>query len=194
MGAQFYGPGGADSGRLSGWKSRLELVTAIVTLVTAVVGLTVFFHSRDSSNAEPRPSTGIAAGAKADQVPAANVDPQDSESTGAAAAAAAQLRLPGEYLGTWRGIATQGSQKYLTVLHLKGGEAGELVGDSSYPPLDCTGKLTLISGGDDVIIREEATTGCMDIDLHLTVNDDGTMEYIAGEPEWPTTVATLVQE
>ncbi len=190
METQFYGPDGGEPGRASGWKVRLELATAVVTLATALIGLPLFLHNRASSEAQPLPSASATGGTAADGERGANLEPgkstgvtEDAGPSSAADAVAAQLRLPEEYIGTWRGIGTQGSQKYLTIVRLRGGEAGEEVGDSSYPPLDCTGKLTLISGGDDVVIREEATVGCQDIDLHLSLNADGTLDYVAGEPD-----------
>lgn len=101
------------------------------------------------------------------------------------------LELPQSMVGSWRGIVTEGSKKYPTEVVLEGGAAGSVVGRSEYLTLDCLGELTLLSGGYDVILREQ--NNCLDVELHLELLDATTMSYAAYRGSSTIAEATLTR-
>ncbi|MBT0768333.1 hypothetical protein KIH74_05325 [Kineosporia sp. J2-2] len=166
--------------------SRIELATAVITLVSALVGLGVALgvsRGDDAGEAAPPSSASPSPGASLVSFPAA--PSSGASSTGVS------LGIPAGFLGTWKGVATQGERRYPVVLTLRAGMPGELVGVSEYPTLGCTGELMALSGGAEVVLREVTTSTCLDADLWLVLNEDGSLGYTAGDPDDPTVRAVL---
>jgi hypothetical protein len=90
-------------------------------------------------------------------------------------------RLPKALVGGWKGTVTQEKERYPAVVTLTAGEAGDVVGESTYRTLECKGELTLVSGGDDVVVSEvvDNDENCIDVELRLAVRKDGKLKYEA---------------
>ncbi|MBT0773217.1 hypothetical protein KIH74_30010 [Kineosporia sp. J2-2] len=153
---------------------RIGAVAGVVGVVIALVAILVS-HS-DASSGD---TTGTQQPAVQGQNPVQDEDTSPgTERTTSGQDLLDALDLPRAYVGTWRGMVKQGDQKYLAVLRLTAGSAGESVGGSEYPTLECTGELQLISGGDDVVVKEDVdSTGCVDVEIRLALRDDGTLDY-----------------
>jgi hypothetical protein len=111
--------------------------------------------------------------------PPASVAPTEAEANGEGAGGTG--KLPKALVGGWKGTISQDGEKYPAVVTLEAGEAGDVVGASSYRTLGCKGELTLLNGGDDVVVSEvvDNDENCIDVELRLAARKDGRMTYKA---------------
>ena len=93
------------------------------------------------------------------------------------------------FLGTWRGsIDQQGDPKspYPAVLSVKSGRVNQIIGHSSYPTLNCSGQLTLLTASKDrLTVRENITEGvthCITATITLVHRSNGTLDYSFSSP------------
>lgn len=80
-----------------------------------------------------------------------------------------ETRLDARFSGTWRGKVHQDTgtvHDYTTTFSLRAGAVGDVVGEISYPELDCSGSLTLTAAWSDEIWVDElitqGTARCLD--------------------------------
>jgi hypothetical protein len=121
----------------------------------------------------------------------------------AGAAHAAPQSLPANLVGTWTGTAYEPASRiknYETVMTLRPGGVGEVVGSISYPPLNCSGTLTLLSVNMKVRVQEKITKGirnCValgEIDLRLRAGGALRWEYHPGYDLSQTTVTATLRK
>ena len=133
------------------------------------VGLSVYFGIQAHEDSKPDPPAGSGPPTGTPTAPARPATPDTRAETD-------PLALPAGMAGTWKGIISQPSgvpDKYAMTLTLVRAVAGQGVGRSAYPTLQCTGNLTLETGGDDVRIQEDVSqSSCVDDELRLTLLDD----------------------
>ncbi|MGI8332644.1 protein kinase domain-containing protein [Actinomadura scrupuli] len=172
-----YGPGQGyyrPRSRASAPGRVLAVLLGVLTLLI-VVGVVVFLAGRGSPG---RDSSASEAGGSATRSPARK-----------SAAPQSVVDVPGKFRGTWRGSIDQPSSSnspYPTVITITKGRLGEVVGRSSYPTLNCGGKLTLSAASEDrLVLAEHITTGvggCIDTVLTLKSLSGGKLDYSFRSP------------
>jgi hypothetical protein len=104
--------------------------------------------------------------------PAPAPTPTTTSSAPVAVAAANPAAVPASYQGTWNGVVTQanGSAFQLT-LKIGSGSVGANVGSWQLPTFNCSGLLTLESGGGPLQLYQETTfNGAGECYAHFTAN------------------------
>lgn len=92
--------------------------------------------------------------------------------------------VPSRFIGTWTGSVTQDDyprSPYPVTVRITSGAVGQTVATAQYPSLECQVHWTLKQANSgEMVIRETVDQGpeCVNIDVTLTLLDDGTMRYV----------------
>ncbi|PPJ22348.1 serine/threonine protein kinase [Nocardia nova] len=166
--------------------SRRRLVVigclAVLLVAAAVISATLAFRSASSD----RPAS--AAGTETPVETAGSEETSAPEATAAeTTAAGSELpALPAEYVGTWKGTATDGLATYDIAVTLRAGAVGTELGTASNTGrtsgLTCRRAETLTSASDSAItLRARLVSGATCVDdgqsSTLTLNPDHTVAY-----------------
>ncbi|RDI55433.1 serine/threonine-protein kinase [Nocardia mexicana] len=174
-------------------KRATLIVAAIATmLVAATIGGIVAYNTAsgrggDSAAADP------SSGAETSRTKTSGAKPSRSESSGAGATsgAASSATMPRDYVGTWKGTATDGIATFDIVVTLKAGKVGEEVGSATNTGntshMTCKRAETLTAvDSSGITLRARLTRGdttpgigCDDDGKTSTLkrHDDGTATY-----------------
>lgn len=92
--------------------------------------------------------------------------------------------VPAGFVGTWSGSVTQDNyarSPYSATIQITGGGIGQTVATGEYPTLGCQVHWTLKQAtSDEIVVRETVDSGseCVNVDVTLTLQPDGTMRYL----------------
>ncbi len=178
-------PDGAPPRRRN--SSPLLVVAAMaatsVVLLTAILAITL---SRDDSPSAPvaqLPTNPAEISATASEP---TPDDPPPTTAGPSAAPLDPGDIPRSFLGTWSGNVSQPDaadyRKYPVELTLHGGDLGDLVGESHYGLLNCSGQLTLTDFAKSQIeveekIIDDPDSRCVDVRITLKITGTGLISY-----------------
>ncbi|MCX4977451.1 hypothetical protein [Streptomyces sp. NBC_00620] len=92
--------------------------------------------------------------------------------------------IPQPFIGSWRGLLTQGGQHYIVELVINQGDVGDTVAQVEYVDLKCRGTWRLYTSTEDSLTVDEIIEpgdGCLDVSVTVTVEGDG-LAYLVDSP------------